>query len=135
MFSKISLPLPSKIPELKISNPKIPWIISIALKLEYTPPWIYGLVLYDPIYCTVGRVSWAGFKGPVKLSGESIPSDEGGGARSSNPEIRGGGRKKNFFRASVWSKKKGEAWVPQALPLDPALKLTVFELYFIVRNV
>ena len=37
--------------------------------------------------------------------------------------------------ASVWSKKKGEAWAPQALPLDPALKLTVFELYFIVRNV
>ena len=97
MFSKISLPLPSKIPELKISNPKIPWIISIALKLEYTPPWIYGLVLYDPIYCTVGRVSWAGFKGPVKLSGESIPSDGGGGGRSSNPEIRGGGSQKKFF--------------------------------------
>ena len=82
----------------------------------------------------MGRVSWAGFKGPVKLSGESIPSD-GGGGRSSNPEIRRGGRKKNFFRASVWSKKKGEARAPQALPLDPALKLTVFELYFIVRNV
>ena len=57
------------------------------------------------------------------------------GARSSNPEIRRGGRKKNFFRASVWSKKKGEARAPQALPLDPPLKLTVFELYFIVRNV
>ena len=58
-----------------------------------------------------------------------------GGGRSSNPEIRGGGCKKIFFRASVWSKKKGEARAPQALPLDPALKLTVFELYFIVRNV
>ena len=96
MFSKISLPLPSKIPELKISNPKIPWIISIALKLEYTPPWMYGLVLYDPIYCTVGRVSWAGFKEPIKLSGGSIPSDGGGGG-SSNPEIRGGGSQKKFF--------------------------------------
>ena len=80
----------------------------------------------------MGRVSWAGFKEPVKLSGESIPSD--GGGRSSNPEIRGG-LKKIFFRASVWSKKKGEARAPQALPLDPALKLTVFEFSFIVRNV
>ena len=88
MFSKISLPLPSKIPELKISNPKIPWIISIALKLEYTPPWIYGLVLYDPIYCTVRRVSWAGFKGPVKLSGESIPSDGGEGGGGGHPTLR-----------------------------------------------
>ena len=90
MFSKISLPLPSKIPELKISNPKIPWIISIALKLEYTPPWIYGLVLYDPIYCTVGRVPWAGFKGPVKLSGGSIPSDGGGagGGVTDHPTLR-----------------------------------------------
>ena len=59
----------------------------------------------------------------------------GGGGRSSNPEIRGGGLKKNSFRASVWSKKKGEARAPQALPLDPALKLTVFEFSFIVRNV
>ena len=105
MFSKISLPLPSKIPELKISNPKIPWIISIALKLEYTPPWIYGLVLYDPIYCTVGRVPWAGFKGPVKLSGGSIPSDGGGagggGDRSSNPEIGGWSQKKFFSGLSL----------------------------------
>ena len=95
---------------------------------------MYGLVLYDPIYCTVGHVSWAGFKEPIKLSGGSIPSD-GGGGWSSNPEIRGGGSQKIFFRASVWSKKKGEVQAPQALPLDPALKLTVFELYFIVRNV
>ena len=87
MFSKISLPLPSKIPELKISNPKIPWSISIALKLEYTPPWIYGLVLYDPIYCSVGPVSWAGFKELVKLSGESIPSDGGGGG-GGHPTLR-----------------------------------------------
>ena len=110
MFSKISLPLPSKIPELKISNPKIPWIISIALKLEYTPPWgVYMGWFYmtSPIYCTVGRVSWAGFKGPVKLSGESIPSDEGGGARSSNPEIRGGVAKKIFFGPQFGLKRRG----------------------------
>ena len=90
---------------------------------------MYGLVLYDPIYCTVGRVSWAGFKEPVKLSGGSIPW--GGGGRSSNPDIRGG-LKKIFFRASVWSKKKGEAQAPQAPPLDTPLKLTVFELYLLL---
>ena len=51
-----------------------------------------------------------------------------------DPEIRGG-TQKIFFRASVWSKNKGEAWAPRAVPLDTPLKLSVFELYFIVRNV
>ena len=62
MFSKISLPLPSKIPELKISNPKIPWIISIALKLEYTPPWgVYMGWFYMVPY----TVLWVVFHGLV----------------------------------------------------------------------
>ena len=133
MVSKISLPLPSKIPELKISNPKIPWIISIALKLEYTPPWMYGLVLYDPIILYCGSCFMGWFQG-TRQTQWRIHTFRWGGGRSSNPEIRGG-LKKIFFRASVWSKKKGEARAPQALPLDPALKLTVFEFSFIVRNV
>ena len=84
----------------------------------------------------MGRVSWAGFKEPVKLSGRSIPSDGvGGGGGHPDPEMRGGGSQKNFFQASVWSKNKGEARAPQAPPWDTPLKLTVFELYFIVRNV
>ena len=47
----------------------------------------------------------------------------------------GGGNSKNFFRASVWSKNKVEARAPQAPPLDLSVKVTVFELYFILRNV
>ena len=136
MFSKIFQPCPppSKIPEiLKLSNPKIPWIFSITLKLEYTPPWICGLVLYDPIilYCGPCFIGW--FQG-TRQTQCRIHTFRWGGGGSSNPEIREG-LKKNFFRASVWSKNKGEARAPQAPPLDPPLKLTVFELYFIVRNV
>ena len=57
-----------------------------------------------------------------------------GGPGHPDPEIRGG-NSKNFFRASVWSKNKVEARAPQAPPLDLSVKVTVFELYFILRNV
>ena len=51
-----------------------------------------------------------------------------------NPDLQIGGggggggepRKKNFLRASVWSKNKKGAPPPRALPLDPPLSLRLF---------
>ena len=87
-----------------------------------------GLVLYDPIILYCGSCSMGWFQGTRQTQWQMDPYLQMG-------REGGGELKKNFFRASVWSKKEGEVRAPQALPLDPALNITVFELYFIVRNV
>ena len=85
-------------------------------------------------------VLWVVFQGLVSRNPSNSVADPylqmgWGGGGHPDPEMRGGGSQKNFFQASVWSKNKGEARAPQAPPWDTPLKLTVFELYFIVRNV
>ena len=60
------------------------------------------------------------------FSGGCKPSDKLGGGHS-DPAIRGKAVSKKYIfpplRASVWSKKKGEARAPQTPLLDPPLSL------------